>query len=133
MPKNKFIAGQKLICVDANGSSTLETGHCYIAQYDETPTDEIQLVGQDHPWMADRFEDFDIWASHQKPVDDKTELELTRLQVKSLQESSILLKDEAKRYLDSLREITCIVGICIKKDPSQVKLANEILVVLKNL
>lgn len=73
MNKPKFHIGQKVVCIDAE-CSTLDLLRCYtvtsLTLNDLEDAVDYSLDGEEYGWMEERFEDFDTWAGHQKPVKD---------------------------------------------------------------
>ena len=86
---SKFKVGDKVVYVNQICEDTadgIELGHCYEVGHC-TESGCVYLIENDlQPWQEERFELFSEWAAHQKPVSTETELALTKLQVKMLQE-----------------------------------------------
>lgn len=85
---NKFKVGDEVVYVNQickYPSDIIELGCCY--KVEESTNGFVYLEDLNlHPWQEERFELFSEWASHQKPVNTETELSLTKLQVKMLQD-----------------------------------------------
>lgn len=69
---SKFKPGQKVICIDTEFSD-LDLYRCYTVKqvdlYTEAEADEVLLEEEKLSWLESRFEDADVWASHQKACD----------------------------------------------------------------
>ena len=88
---NKFKVGDKVVYVNQlckYAPDDIELGQCYTVDGllgDRCIT--LGGIGGMFPaWQEERFELFSEWASHQVPVSTETELSLTKLQVKMLQD-----------------------------------------------
>lgn len=88
---SKFKVGDKVVYVNQlceYAPDDIELGQCYTVDGllgDRCIT--LEGVGGMFPaWQEERFELFSEWASHQVPVSTETELALTKIQVKRLQD-----------------------------------------------
>lgn len=107
---SKFYAGQKVVCMDCEDSD-LDLLRCYtveaVIRYNPDEECELRLeetVGG-HTWVESRFEDFDTWASHQKPVSDVVELEQCKIQIAMLQDNKAGMTRREEKLVDALRTI----------------------------
>ena len=113
---NKFKVGDEVVCIDAFGSDLDMLQHYIVTEVDEEHGD-VAFNNVKWFYFGSRFELAPEWASHQKPVNTETELALTKLQVKMLQDwkkdalyllncvedegSSPCFKDMVKYFLDN--------------------------------
>lgn len=88
---SKFKVGDKVVYVNQlceYAPDDIELGQCYTV--DGLLGDRCITLGgiggMLPAWQEERFELFSEWASHQVPVSTETELALTKLQVKMLQD-----------------------------------------------
>lgn len=85
---SKFQPGDKVVCID-DEDSDLDLFKSYIvkkvANDDGVDVTEYCLEGVNHSWMEPRFELLSEWEKYQKPADDKTQLQLAKMQVEMLQ------------------------------------------------
>ena len=106
---SKFKVGDKVVCVDP--SQELELLQVYTVALYTHNTDMIALDEYDNGnggFYESRFELFDEWAKHQKPVSPEVELELTKHQVVMLQDTKKVLQEHNKALQESL---TMLLGI----------------------
>lgn len=86
---NKFKVGDEVICIDNDDASELlELGQYEILAVmgEEEDGYDVQVEKGGWFYFQERFELLSEWAAHQKPVNKETELALTKLQVKMLQD-----------------------------------------------
>lgn len=84
----KFRAGDKVVCINNDDASELlELGHYEILEVlGQEDCYDVQVEKGGWFYFQECFELFSEWASHQVPINTETELSLTKLQVKMLQE-----------------------------------------------
>lgn len=85
---NKFKVGDEVVCINNDDASELlELGHYEILEVlGKEDCYDVQVEKGGWFYFRERFELFSEWAAHQKPVNKDTELSLTKLQVKMLQD-----------------------------------------------
>jgi len=113
--KCRFHVGQLVVCKDNVGCG-LDLLRCYtvraIVSY-KWPQNSFNLYlkedASDNAYVPSRFEDYDTWASHQKPVDDATDLALTKVQINSLQEFKKDAIEREKKLAYTLERLTQFV------------------------
>lgn len=105
MSTPKFHVGQQVVCIDAEVSD-LDYLRCYVVTGVEDCLEGIEYYVDNgrHCWMEERFEDYDTWASFQKPVDAATELALAKLQIVSLQANKAAMLAQIASLKFSRRE-----------------------------
>lgn len=84
----KFKVGDEVVCVDKNHSK-LEYLKQYIIRAERGVCvfwEDVQVEYNGYFYPKECFELFSEWSAHQKPVSTETELSLTKLQVKMLQD-----------------------------------------------
>lgn len=81
---SKFKVGDEVVCIDASGSDLDMLQYYTVTEVDNGGN--IALNNEEWFYFGARFELFSEWAAHQKPVNTETELALTKLQVKMLQD-----------------------------------------------
>ena len=81
---NKFKVGDEVVCIDASGSDLDMLQHYIVTEVDNEHGD-VAFNNVKWFYFGSRFELAPEWASHQKPVNTETELAITKLQVKMLQ------------------------------------------------
>ena len=103
---NKFKVGDEVVCIDDEGSELTNGKHYKIKSIlcGAPWQTEYYMEGEPFSWMESRFELFSEWASHQVPVNTETELALTKLQVKMLQDWRKENIKKVERY-DWLRSV----------------------------
>ena len=106
---NKFKVGDEVVYVNQiceEPPYEIELGKCYTVDGligDRCIT--LEGVGGMFPaWQEERFELFQEWSAHQKPVNTETELALTKHQVKMLQDWKKENIKKVERY-DWLRSV----------------------------
>lgn len=86
---SKFQPGDKVVCIN-DEFTELDLFKSYIVKSvacdDGIDVTEYFLEGVEYSYMEPRFQLLLEWEKFQKPADDKTQLELTKIQLLMLQE-----------------------------------------------
>ena len=108
---SKFKVGDKVVCINDDGVECFD----YLGEYlvvsvwdDQIATDAKGDYG--YGWWENRFELLEEWAKHQKPASNELELQITKDQVASLQESNEAFRESLLMILAAIDEPTLIAN-----------------------